>query len=136
MEIRKQKLPEVQYALFCRELIQDEELTFRDVMDEVFVGRPKEIAATLVLGLRNVPRGLHNVKVNCLIPPTELLNWTFDIRVNETNNLFIAEVIRMPIRYSSTYIFTILFNESPITRLSLPVHVIWKEQLLNVEKTR
>jgi hypothetical protein len=124
MEISKQNLPKVQYALFCRELLQDEEVTFRDVIDKVLVGCPKEITATLVLRLVDVPKGLRNLDINCLVPFTEILRWQCDVAVNKENSCLISQQLRIPIRYSNTYFFTIAFNDSPILNLSLPVHVI------------
>jgi hypothetical protein len=120
----KQKAPEVQYALFCREVIEDGELTFRDVLHNIGVGQPRDIAITLVIRLRNAAVGLHKIIINCLIPPTQLLKWDIDINLRERKPCLITQPLIIPILQSNTLIFTILFDGTPIKRLWLPVEVL------------
>jgi hypothetical protein len=120
----RQKLPEVQYALFCREVIENDERTFRDVLHNIGVGRPKKVEATLVIRLLNVAAGLHKITINCLIPPTQLLKWDIDIELKQRKPCLITQPLIIPILQSNTLIFTILFDGTPVKRLWLPVEVL------------
>ena len=123
MEV-KQKVPEVQYDLFCREVIDNGELTFRDVLHNIGVGRPKDIAVTLVIRFLNAALGLHKITINCLIPPTQLLKWDIDIELKELKAYLITQPLIIPILQSNKLIFTILFDGTPVKSLWLPVEVL------------
>ncbi len=122
----EQGLPEVQYAFFCREVIEVEngEMTFQNVAHEVFVPRPKDIIISFVMRLLNVPKGAHSVRINCLIPPTQLLTRDIDISSEVKGNHLITQEVKLPVATSNTYIFTILFDSAPIKRLRLPVKLL------------
>lgn len=124
--------PEVQYALFCSEVIEKEgakgeEITFKGVLHELFVPNPGDIEITLVLRLLNVPKGEHKIDINCmLIPDLKLVQYHLDkISLDKDNNCFITQELRVPVTTSNEYIFTILFDESPLKRLKLPIHVFY-----------
>ena len=124
------KNPEVQYALFCREVIENkvdksEEITFKGVFHELFVPNPGDIEITLALRLLNVPMGKHQIDIDCmLIPDRKLFQYHLDkISLDKSNNCFITQELPVPVMTSNEYIFTILFNGSPLKRLILPIHV-------------
>jgi len=123
-EQKKQNIPILQYALFCKEVIETGELTFKEVTHEVIVGRPKNIDITLALRLLNVPKGLHKIAINCLIPPLELIPSEIPLELKKRDNCFITQEFRLPIKSSSKYVFTILFDEARLIRFWLPVKVM------------
>ena len=122
----KQELPDVQYALFCREVIEDEnEITFKNVLHAIFLPRPADITITLVMKLINVPKGRHNIHINCVIPPIQLLQWDFDIELQRRRDCFITEKLRqIPVSTSNIYRFAILYDGNPIKKLKLPIKLI------------
>jgi len=85
------------------------------------------IATALVLRLLNVPRELHKIYVNCFIPPEHVIKYNLgDIKLEEKGNCLISQELKIPIKKSNTYVFTILFDETPIMKFWQPVHVLPK----------
>jgi hypothetical protein len=119
--------PRLQYALFCREVIDEQEPTFAHVIKELWVDKPQALLLTLVLGLSEVWPGTHTVDINCLIPmsPTpEVQKWCITIPTKERClNWQLAESLSLDIKAPGTYVFTILFNTDPLVRIWLPIHI-------------
>jgi len=123
----KQNLPEVQYALFCREVIESSEeweFTLKDVIHAITADHPQDIFITLVLRILNVDKGLHNIDVNCMVLPDQLLKYNFDLDVRKRGNCLFTRELIVPIQQTSEYIFTILYDGNPIKRLRLPIRVL------------
>lgn len=127
-EQKKKDIPRVQYALFCKEVIESgATVTFSEVMHEIFVGRPKFIDFTLVMRLLNVPKGTHEILVNFLIPPSDLRPYKKPLEVEKRENCFLTiDFKQVPIESSNIYAFTILFNKTSLIQLLLPVKVLPK----------
>jgi hypothetical protein len=121
------KLPEVQYALFCREVIEgkeDWELTFKGVTHGILVKQPQNILITLVLRLLNVKKGLHKLDINCVALPDQLLKWNCEINARKSGNSFFTQELEIPIQQTNECIFTILYDGNPLKRLRLPIRVL------------
>ena len=124
-------LPRVQYALLCKYLIEEDtpeghEITFKGVLDEIWVQNPGIIEATLALRLHGVTRGKHRIDINCtIVRALEVLKYTIDdIVFDKYGNALITQTLKIPVKDSNEYLFTILFDDKPLTRLNIPVHLL------------
>ena len=124
-------MPELQYALFCREVIEDtDQLTFKGVINEIFLEQPEDISINFVLGLQNIPHGSHKVIVNHVspsgLPTNEISSTTYRAAVDTDkslrNSLFTWEC-NFRVEISSTHVFTVIFNDNPLIRLGLSVYL-------------
>lgn len=123
--------PILQYAFFCREIISEDTpeskaITFKSVLEHINVERPKHVELLLVLGLRNIPIGKHQITAKCLIDTLEnplFFKMPFTAE-KELERKQLELTLRLPIKMTSRYLFTIYFNLHTLIVLPLFVTVI------------